>query len=380
MVGRWRGQGGWQGRRRPACRASTVLLVALAAVLTQPALARGSHEPIGPCSPGFENVRGVDLETFFDGRSNLTICLGANLQGLDGDVQWSNMSHVTVRSAPGSHRMIRSRIWIDQTNSNVTLYGLTLSSSVYSGPAGYGGIAINGDSVTLRRNLVTNGYGTAGSCIIADGGYGIPDDTVIAANKVYDCGRDEVHDHGIYTNYMNRPVVTANWIYENAGRGINLGPQTHNGRFTRNVIVDNCADPLGGANDCSGNVMYWGFSSSNAFNTNTVAFPRHRWGLSGCDFSPDTPSCYEWGGSDNVVERSCFYSTVSGYSGDPANSGISPGWNTKFGSVDAPTITVADPQFTNRTTSVHAWRNYRIPAGSPCAAYQPQGGVGAPAP
>ena len=341
--------------------------------------ALGSHEPVGACSPGFSNVKNVDLETFFDGRSNLTICLGANLEDtVDHDVQWSNMSHVTVRSAPGTWRAIRSRIWIDQTSNDVTLYGLTLDSSRFDTVPGQSGVAINGDRVALKRNLITNGYGPAGSCITNDADHGVADDTVVSLNQIYDCGRDETHDHGLYTNAMNRPIVNANWIYENAGRGVNLGPATYSARITRNVIADNCANPLGGANDCSANIIYWGSTQFTTFNNNTLAFPHHRYNLAGCDFGPDTPDCQEWTGSNNLVSHSCFYSTVSGYSGDPLNSGISSGWDEKFGRIDHATITVTDPQFANRTTPAHAWRDYRIPASNACAAYQPSGPVGPP--
>ena len=92
---------------------------------------------MGACSPGFTNVRNVDPETFFDGRSNLTICLTGDLVDPGGHgVQWSNMSHVTVRSAPGSWRAIRSRIWIDDTSADVTLYGLTLDAGGFVERAG----------------------------------------------------------------------------------------------------------------------------------------------------------------------------------------------------------------------------------------------------
>ena len=354
--------------------------LALAAlVLGAAGPAHAAHEPVGACSPGFENVRNVNLETFFDGRSNLTICLTGDLADPTGQgVKWSDMSHVTIRSAPGAWRAIRSRIWIDDTSADVTLYGLTLDSGNFAGTPGTSGLAINADRVALRKNLITNSYGPAGSCITNDADFGVADDMLITQNRIFDCGRDETHDHGVYTNAMNRPVVSANWIYENAGRGINLGPYTYNGRFTRNVIADNCANPLGGVNDCSANIIYWGFSRFTEFNTNTVVFPNHRYNLAGCDYGPDTPDCFEWGGSNNLVSRSCFYSTVSGYSGDPLGSGISPGWDNKFGRVDHATITVTDPQFANRTTPAHAWRNYRIPASNPCAGYQPVGDVGPP--
>jgi hypothetical protein len=372
----WRTRGGQALGRRPW---RALLVTAAAVFLAVATPSRAVHEPVGSCSPGFENVRNVDLETFFDGKANLTICLGGNLEDMaDHNVKWSNMSHVTVRSAPGSWRAIRSRIWIDESSSDVTLSGLTLDSSGYDGATGYAGLAVNGDRVALRRNLITNRYGPAGSCVINDRDFGVADDVIITQNRIFDCGRDETHDHGIYTNAMNRPIVTANWIYENAGRGINLGPYTTNGRFTRNVVADNCADPLGGTNDCSANVIFFGLSSYNPLNNNTIALPRSRYNLAGCDFGPDTPDCPEWTGHNNNVTQSCFYTEVKGYSGDPLGSGISAGWDEKYGRVDHTSITVADPQFADHTTPAHAWRNYRIPAGNPCAGYQPAGPVGPP--
>jgi hypothetical protein len=349
-------------------------MVVAALFLLAPSASHAAHEPVGACSPGFENVRNVDLETFFDGKANLTICLGGSLEDLgDHDVKWSNMSHVTVRSAPGSWRAIRSRLWVDESSADVTLHGLTVDSSRYDLNPGFGGVALNGDRLALRRNLITNGYGVAGSCIISDRDFGIADDAIITQNRIFDCGRDETHDHGIYTNAMNRPIVSANWIYENAGRGINLGPYTTNGRFTRNVIADNCANPLGGTNGCSANIIYFGLSSYNPVNNNTIAFPQTRYNLAGCDFGADTPDCPEWTGHNNNVTQSCFYTEVSGYSGDPLGSGISPGWDDKYGRVDH-----SDPQFADRTTPAHAWRNYTIPAGNPCAAYQPASRPGPP--
>ncbi len=279
-----------------ACLVAALMLLAVAAP------AQATHDPVGGCSPGFENVRDVDLETFFDGKSNVTICLGGNLTDLgDFNVRWSNMRHVTVRSAPGTWRAIRSRIWIDDTSSNVSLYGLTLDSGDFVAEPGATGLAINADNVMLQRNMITNRYGLAGSCITNDATYGVATNLEIRANRIYDCGRDETHDHGIYTNAMDRPVVRANWIYENAGRGVNLGPATQGATIYRNVIADNCANPLGGPNDCSANVMFWGSTSGTAMNNNTIAFPRFRWNLAGCDDA--TGSCGVWTGGSNTVSQ-----------------------------------------------------------------------------
>jgi hypothetical protein len=342
--------------------------------------AEAVHDPVGDCSPGYENVRAVDLETFFDGRSNLTICLRGDLTELGNfNVRWSNMNHVTVRSAPGTWRTIRSRIWIDNTSRNVSLYGLTLDAGDFTDEPGATGLAINADNVKVQRNLITNRYGLAGSCITSDPAYGAAGNLQILANRIFDCGRDETHDHGIYTNAMDRPIVRANWIYESAGRGINLGPGTQGATIHRNVIADNCADPLGGQNDCGGNVMFWGSTSGTEMTNNTIAFPHFRWNLAGCDDATGTTDCRVWTGTANTISSSCFMTTNDGYAGEPAGSGISPGFPGKYATVSQTTTTVVDPRFADRLWQAHATRNYRVGAGA-CSGNQPQQAVGPPAP
>jgi hypothetical protein len=361
------------GRAVLACAAALALLCALAAP------APAAHYPAGVCSPGYENVRNVDLETFFDGKSNLTICLGGNLSDPgDFNVRWSGMRHVTVRSAPGTWRAIRSRIWIDDTSSEVMLYGLTLDAGDFTAEAGATGLAINADDVDLMHNSITNRYGPAGSCITSASEYGVASNLRIAANRIFDCGRDEVHDHGVYTNAMDAPMIRANWIYENAGRGINLGPETQGATIYRNVVADNCANPLGGVNDCSGNVMFWGSTSGTTVESNTFAHPYERWNLAGCDDATGSnDDCRLWTGTSNSVTSNCFISRNDGYEGDPAGSGISPGFAGKYAAVSG--TTVAGPQFLYRVWPVHANRNYTV-QNSACADSQPQQVVGPPAP
>jgi parallel beta helix pectate lyase-like protein len=343
--------------------------------------ARATHDPVGPCSPGFEDVRDVNPETFFDGRSNLTICLRGNLSDPPGfNVRWSNMHHVTVRSAPGFWRSIRSRIWIDDTSSDVTLYGLTLDGGDYAAEPGASNLAINADNVKLLRNAITNRNGIAGSCITSSADFGVATDLQIIGNRIYDCGRDETHDHGIYTNAMDQPAIRANWIYQNAGRGINLGPATQGASIYRNVIADNCANPLGGVNDCSANIMFWGDSSQNTVDANTIAVPYTRWNLAGCDDATGSnDDCRLWTGTSNRILSNCFFTTNADYWGSPDGSGVSPGFAGKYATVSDATTTVTDPRFVNHTWPVHASRDYRVRAAA-CAGDQPQGAVGPPAP
>jgi parallel beta helix pectate lyase-like protein len=361
-------------------RAALACAAALLCVMATTPPAAATHDPVGACSPGYENVRAVDLETFFDDKSNLTICLRGTLTDDDDhNVRWSNMHHVTVRSAPGHWHGIRSRIWIDNTSSDVTLYGLTIDAGGFVAEPGATSLAINADNVTLQRNIITNSYGLAGSCITNDPAYGVATNLQILANRIFDCGRDETHDHGIYTGAMDRPIVRANWIYENAGRGINLGPATRDANIYRNVIADNCANPLGGPNDCGGNVMFWGDTSGTTMNNNTFAFPHFRWNLAGCDDATGAPDCRLWTGTGNTVGASCFFTTDDVYSGDPTASGISPGFPGKYATVAKASSPVVDPQFADRLWPLHANRSYRV-GNSACAGNQPQQPVGPPAP
>ena len=194
--------------------------------------------------------------------SNLTICLARRPRGLRRPRR-AVVEHEPRHGAQRAGRLARDpQPHLDRRHEQRrhALRAHPRRERLRRATPGGSGIAINGDRVALQRNLITNGYGPAGSCITNDADRGVADDTIISQNRIFDCGRDETHDHGIYTNAMNRPIVSANWIYENAGRGINLGPHTYDARFTRNVIADNCANPLGGPNDCSANIIYWGFT------------------------------------------------------------------------------------------------------------------------
>ena len=92
-----------------------------------------------------------------------------------------------------------------------------------------------------------------------------------------------------------------------------------------------------------------------------------------------TSDCRLWSGASNTVAGNCFLTTNDGYSGEPAGSGISPGFNGKYATVSESTITVLNPHFGNRHGRVHAGRDYRV-YNAACSDYQPQGPVGPPVP
>jgi hypothetical protein len=125
--------------------------------------------------------------------------------------------------------------------------------------------------------------------------------------------------------------------------------------------------------------MFWGSTSGTEMTNNTIAFPHFRWNVAGCDDATGTTDCRVWTGTANSIASSCFITTNDGYSGDPAGSGISPGFPGKYATVSQATTTVADPRFADRLWQAHANRNYRV-RNSACSANQPQQSVGPPAP
>ena len=165
---------------------------------------------------------------------------------------------------------------------------------------------------------------------------------------------------------MNRPIVNANWIYENAGRGMNIGPYTHDARITRNVIADNCANPLGGLNDCSANIIYWGFTkSTDAFNNNTVAFPHFRYNLAGMRLRPGHARLPHMGGVEQPRLAQLLLLPGQRLQRRPAGQRDQPRMGRQVRAGRPFDHHRHRPQFANRTTPVHAWRNYRIPAEQP---------------
>lgn len=311
-----------------------------------------------PCDETYSPEQVADFDSLVNSRlAGTTVCLEGGRYGLESDEQRINASHITVRSLPGHRVVLTGRLWITDQADQLLFYGLILDGS--TGPD-LPSLTVNGDRVVFHRNIITNRHRKQ-SCYNNNSGWGIAYDVKIVGNVIYDCGDSAEHDHGVYLGASVRPRVIDNWIYENAGRGVQIGSSTQEALVERNVISDNCAfhdlPPHGAA--CSANLLYWGASNNNDVQNNTIAYPKadrlnvDHWEFTG-NGSTFTGNCL-W--SDDGTARLAL----------PA-------------SVTSQDNIVRNPDFADRTSVAHATRDYRIPTGNDCYPMQPRLEPGPPAP
>ena len=78
-------------------RAALLILPAVLLWAGPAATASATHMPVGACSPGYESVKNVDPETYFDGKHYLTICLDGDLARCEPAALRYRLLHVAAR-------------------------------------------------------------------------------------------------------------------------------------------------------------------------------------------------------------------------------------------------------------------------------------------
>ena len=251
---------------------------------------------------------------------------------------------VTLRSYPGEVATIVGRLVVQKSANHVTVEQLVLDGQNRDrlpSPT------VNGDHVTFRLNDVTNRHSAI--CFVIGASnidnsvrWGRAQGTLIEGNRIHDCGKLPAanHDHGIYVEGADDTRIEGNWIYDNADRGVQLYPDAQRSVVTGNVIDGNGTGVVfsgeGGAT-----------SNDNLVAGNVITNSRLR---------PNVESW--WGGPEvghgNVLRDNC----ISGGPRDDGNGGI----NTADGGFISRDNRAAGPGFVNR-----AAKDFRLPAGSPCA-------------
>lgn len=197
---------------------------------------------------------------------------------------------------------------------------------------------INADDVTFRRNDVSSRRG--GVCFILGSTTQVWR-SMIEDNRIHDCGEPAtLYGHGIYMQNVNDAEIVGNKIYDNADRGIKVGPDSQGALIRDNVIDGN---PIGlnfSGDDTSA-------SSNNEVVHNVIANSTRWWNV----------QTYWQGavGSGNLVRRNCvhgtnrdpYYNQDGGVSNDP---GFTPQENL-----------IAAPHYFNRKA-----RDFRLRTDSPC--------------
>jgi Right handed beta helix region len=205
-------------------------------------------------------------------------------------------------------------------------------------PRGLPSPTINADDVVFRDNNVSSRGGS--SCFLL-GGVTHVRHSVIVSNRIHNCGvTGSDLDHGIYMSHVDRAQIVGNTIYDNASRGIKVGPESQAGLIRRNVIDGN---PIGltfsGDDDDT--------SSHNVVAHNVISNSTRWWNVQ--TYWPGEQ------GTGNVVSRNCLH----GGNSDPyynQRGGVSEAHG--FASEDN---VIAAPNFVDRGA-----KDFRLRGDSPC--------------
>jgi hypothetical protein len=243
---------------------------------------------------------------------------------------------VTIRSFPGERAKLNGIVWVPKGSDFVTLSGLDFDGrggEVSGDPVS---IQLMGRDTILENSDITNRR--LKSCVIigSNRGFGQARRVVIRGNVFRDCGSpaNGIHDHGIYAENVRGGEITGNVFYGSAAWAIQLYPNAHGIRVTRNVMDSN-----------RGGVIVAGegrlASTGNLIERNVITNNRGA-----------RPVSTYWGdavGSGNVARLNCVDSSGGSLRDE---RGLSIAGNV-----------TADPRYADRGR-----RDYRLSAGSACRA------------
>jgi Right handed beta helix region len=232
---------------------------------------------------------------------------------------------------------ILGRIEIADTANYVTISHLKINGA--SSPENT--VQVWGDRFKLLRSNIDGGHSnTMQSCVyLGHVAYGVAYDTVIDHNRIHDCGTPATFEgHGLYVDATRGVTrITNNYIYDNAGFGMQLYKDGDNVLVEHNVF-DGAMLKAG--------VLFAGETPGYSSDNNTV---RHNIFTNNNTYGIDA----WWGGPvgrGNAASSNCFWRNGTRPFGERT------GWTRGTGDV------FADPLYVNR-----ARKDFRLRAGSPCA-------------
>jgi parallel beta-helix repeat protein len=273
-----------------------------------------------------------------------TGCLAAGTYAEDLRVNHGGApgSPLRLASAPGQRATVVGRLYVPAGSNDVVLADLNLngaSASNLPSPT------VDADRVTLTGNDITDGH--TGICLaIGSVDWGTAHDVVVDGNRIHDCGRlpygSTNHDHGIYVESARGLVITNNYIYDNADRGIQLYPDAQGTTITNNVIDGNGEGIIFSGD--SGLASSDNVASRNVISNSRVRYNVESWWPAGNPV-----------GTGNLASGNCLWNGAQGNVGDQV--GFTATGNS-----------VTNPLFADRSA-----KNFSVPAGSACAAYVPSG-------
>jgi len=253
-------------------------------------------------------------------------------------------SPIRLVSPPGERATVVGRLYVPAGSNDVVLADLNLNGANASNLPSP---TVDGDRVTLTGDDMTDAH--TGICLdIGSLDWGTAHDVVVDGNRIHDCGRlpygSTNHDHGVYVESSRGAVITNNYIYDNADRGIQLYPDAQGTTISNNVIDGNGEGIIFSGD--SGLASSNNVASRNVISNSRVRYNVESWWPSGNPI-----------GTGNLASSNCLWNGTQGNVSDQI--GFSASGNS-----------VANPLFANR-----AAKNFSVPAGSACAAYVPTGGT-----
>jgi hypothetical protein len=253
---------------------------------------------------------------------------------------------ITLQGAPGRRTTIAGFVEIADSANFVTVQELRIDGSS-AAPITF---HVYGDNAVIRNNDVTNGRRASRSCLITGSSeYGLAHNILVAGNRIYGCGTRDL-DHGIYGQGIRGGRITNNTIYDNAGLGVKMAPDSWDVRVDHNVIDGNGFEgkKRSGVN----------FGQNSESDPPTVGTRRTVYELNIVTWSGryGVESYYPTGsGVGNVFRGNCLFGNALGDLGSDFRD------YSAYGNLHA------DPLYVNR-----AGKDFRLRKGGPCADKAPR--------
>jgi nitrous oxidase accessory protein NosD len=244
---------------------------------------------------------------------------------------------VRLQSFPGERAEIVGRLTVSAPR--VEVVGLKLDGANLAGTPSP---LVTAGDVVIEDNEITNGH--TADCLTLGTNTRKVSRVLVRGNRIHDCGvLPALNRHnGVSVAYATATRVVANWIYDNADRGVQLGPDADGTRVAGNVIDGNGQGVMvsGGATTTSDDSLIERNLITNSVLRDNV---ESSWSAAGS------------GGGENLVRENC----IAGGARDDGDGGIS---DKREGLLVYSNL-IEDPVYLGRSVS-----DFRLHPKSPCRA------------
>jgi hypothetical protein len=242
---------------------------------------------------------------------------------------------ITLTSGPGPRAMLRGSIIIDAPATYFRLFRISIQGQPgQKTPV----VEVRADDFAFFKSDLTGGpamQSNVGACLAINGANRV----IIDADAIHNCGRaTSLLAPAIQVTRGGATTISNNFIYDNGGDGVGLGPDAQKAVVTRNVIFDNDSGVYltGDVNTASSGVRI----------TNNVISDSTRFGVHS-GYAPGSRV-----GNKNLVARNCIWKA--------GQKALAPDPLSAF---KATANIFTDPRFSSKQLTIRP---------GPCSSKQPQ--------